>query len=485
MLAVRWQAQSRFRTFAVVISAMIFAIGSFPPGAQAQHAPSVTAEKILALPSLKPWKGDLDGLLKRRAVRILVVPSRTLFFQDKGEILGTTAEAGQALETWLNKRYGKKPYKIQVAFVPTSRDRLLKDLEDGKGDIAAANLTITSERSAIVDFAKPWAGGVKEVLVTGPSAPSVAAIGDLSGQEIKVRKSSSYHDHLVSLNERLAKERGRPVKISAADENLEDEDLMEMVGAGLLPWAVVDIHKAKLWNKIIKGLTVREDIVINDGGEIAWAIRKNSPQLKKELDEFVADYTTNPDGKDARYRYYGSGKTVKNALAAKEVEKFKELVGYFRTYGAKYNVDPYLLAAQGYQESGFDQKMRMKSGAVGIMQMKPSSARDEIGINGIVTRAEDNIHAGAAYIRFVSDKYIDGADIDDLNRTLLALASYNAGPGSLKKCREWAAKHGFNPNLWFGNVENGAAAVAGQETVQYIGNIYKYYLVYSTLLPDR
>jgi membrane-bound lytic murein transglycosylase MltF len=100
------------------------------------------------------------------------------------------------------------------------------------------------------------------------------------------------------------------------------------------------------------------------------------------------------------------------------------------------------------------------------MQMKPSSAREkEIGIDDIVTRAEDNIHAGAKYMRFLADKYIKDPEVDDFNRAPMALAAYNAGLGSLRRFREHAAKSGFNLNIWFGNVEHSAAAIGGQEKV--------------------
>ncbi len=120
------------------------------------------------------------------------------------------------------------------------------------------------------------------------------------------------------------------------------------------------------------------------------------------------------------------------------------------------------------------------------MHMKPSTAREELGINDIVTRAEDNIHSAAAYLRYIVKKYINEPEVSDRDRVLMALAAYNGGPGALKRAREDAKKKGFDPNVWFGNVEYGSAAVAGQEPVQYVGHIYKYFLSYSALLstPD-
>src|SRR5262249_55439392 len=152
--------------------------------------------------------------------RVLVPPSKTLFFIDKGNVAGATAELGLEFEKWLDRRYGKKGFSINVVFVPTRRDRILSDLEAGKGDIAGANLTITQARAATVDFAPPWMTGVREVLVTGPSAPPIASVDDLSGREVMVRPSSSYFTYLHRLNDRLKAENKRQVTILSADENL-------------------------------------------------------------------------------------------------------------------------------------------------------------------------------------------------------------------------------------------------------------------------
>jgi len=201
-------------------------------------------------------------------------------------------------------------------------------------------------------------------LVTGLSAPSIASMADLGGKEVMVRISSSYYTHLVKLNERFEREKHTAVKIVPADENLEDEDLLQMVSAGLLPWAIVDAHTAKLWVRILKGLALRKDLVLNEDGEIAWAIRKNCPLLQHELDDFVTAH--GKFAEDLVSEYFYAGIVVRNALAPPEIGKFHELIGYFKTYGVRYGIDPYMLAAQGYQESSFNQSLRMKSGAVGI-----------------------------------------------------------------------------------------------------------------------
>jgi membrane-bound lytic murein transglycosylase MltF len=329
------------------------------------------------------------------------------------------------------------------------------------------------------------AEGVKEVLVNGPGMPALASIDDLGGRKLVVRKSSSYYEHLLGLNDRLQKEGKPTIELNAADAGLEDEDLLEMVGAGLLPWTVVDLHVANLWAKIYKNLIVHNDLVVHDGGQIAWALRKNTPKLTAEVNAFMATHRIGTEfGDGLRSQYYNDGRIVKNALAPEHTKLLRDLMVYFKEYGNQFRIDPYILAAQGFQESAFDQTLRMKSGAVGVMQMKPSTAREELGIPDIVSRAEDNIHAAAAYLRFIVKRYISDADVSDQDRVLMALAAYNGGPTALRRARADAKKKGFDPNVWFDNVEYGSAAVSGQEPVQYVGHIYKYFLSYRGLLSN-
>ncbi|MGB7832309.1 MAG: transglycosylase SLT domain-containing protein [Xanthobacteraceae bacterium] len=162
------------------------------------------------------------------------------------------------------------------------------------------------------------------------------------------------------------------------------------------------------------------------------------------------------------------------------MQAFNELVGFFKRYGDQYGFDYLMIEAQGYQESALNQAERSSAGAVGIMQMKPSSAREpEIAIEGIEQSAERNIEAGNKYLRSIISKYLNDPSLDPKNQTLFAFAAYNAGPNRLRQFRDKAKAMGLNPNIWFGNVENAAAAIVGRETVQYVSNVYKYFIAYS------
>jgi len=306
---------------------------------------------------------------------------------------------------------------------------------------------------------------------------------DLSGEKLYVRKSSSYYEHLVTLNEWFASRHLEGIELTPADEDLEDEDLLEMVNAGLLPFVIVDDHVAEIWAKVFKSIRLRNDIVISDKGAIAGAIRKDSPLLKATLNRFLKEKTvTYGFASWLRHRYYTDDKMVLRAYAPEDIGRFNGLVGFFQRYGEQYGFDYLMIAAQGFQESALNQSERSKSGAVGVMQMKPSTARESyIAIDGIEESAERNIEAGNKYLRYLITKYINDPAIDSKNQTLFAFAAYNAGPSGLQRFRDTAKAMGLNPNIWFGNVENAAAAIVGRETVQYVSNIYKYYIAYTVM----
>ncbi len=443
------------------------------------------AKHELTLPEFGNTTDDLDAMLKRHRIRILVAYSKTQYFLDKGRSFGITVNSGHQLEAELNKRYGVKRFRISVAFIPTSRERLIPDLIAGRGDIVAGSLTVTPERAAQADFVAPWTTDVKEILVTGPASPSLTSIDDLAGKAIRVRKSSSYYAHLAALSDSFVKRGLAPITIDLADDDLEDEDLMEMVNAGLSPYAVVDDFKAKIWAAIFAKLAVREDLAISTGGSIAWAVRKNNPQLKTELDKFVATNKIGTlFGNIVKQRYYGDATVLKSAYAPADLDRFNALVAIFNRYGAEYNFDPLMMGAQGYQESQLDQSKRSPRGAVGVMQLLPSTAK-EVGVAGIDKDADANIRAGVLYMRLLAQKYLNDPALDAKNRALMTFAAYNAGPGNLMKFRQMATRDKLDPNLWFGNVEEEAAKVVGVETTQYVGNIYRYFVAYTLYLQRK
>jgi membrane-bound lytic murein transglycosylase MltF len=438
--------------------------------------------------ALKPWTGDLDGMIARREIRILTVYSKTFFTSDKGVQRGSTHDIGNLFVDDLNKRLAKdktqKPLKVRAVFIPLDRQELIPALLAGKGDIVISGFGVTGERQKLVDFSSPLVTNVSEVVVSGPGSPALARVDDLAGKQVVVRKSSTYHESLLALNRRLASEGKPAVIIKEAPETLEDEDLLEMVNAGLIPFTVSADLVARFWKQVFPGIVVHDAVTLRTGGSLAWAIRKGSPQLKAAVDDFAARNAKGTAiGNQILTRYYRNAKYVKDASSEAERRKFLALVDYFKKYGDRYDVDWLMMAAQGYQESQLDQAARSQVGAIGVMQVMPATAKD---LNvGDIHEVESNIHAGVKYMRWMIDNYYGKEPMTDLNKALFAFAAYNCGAGRVAQLRKEAARRGLDPNVWFHNVEYVAAEKIGAETVTYVGNIYKYYIAYKLIMESR
>jgi membrane-bound lytic murein transglycosylase MltF len=325
---------------------------------------------------------------------------------------------------------------------------------------------------------------VCELVVFGPTSRAVSSVDDLAGKEVFVRKSSSYYESLVTLNQRLAAEKKPMVMIKEAPETLEDEGLIEMVSAGLIPLIVVDKHKADFWKQVFPKIKVHDGVALRTGGNVAWAFRKGSPQLKAALDDFLTRQGKGTaTGNVILARYLKNAKYVKDAASDSERKKFVALVQFFQKYADKYDMDWLLMAAQGYQESLLNQDTRSPVGAIGVMQVMPATGK-ELGV-GDITEVEANIHAGVKYMRWMIDQYYGKGPMTKLDKALFAFASYNAGAGRISQLRKEAAKRGLDPNVWFHNVEYAAAEKIGAETVTYVANIYKYYIPYKLILEAR
>ena len=431
------------------------------------------------------WTGDFDGMAERTLIRALVPYSKTFYFLDGADQRGLTYDLLREFEKYINKKLRKKTLRIRLVVIPTKRDRLLPALVEGVGDIAAGNLTITPERQKRVDFSDPQLTGVEEIVVTGPKAPPVHSIEDLAGREIHVRASSSYYESLQRLNAQFKKKGKKQIRLVLADEYLEDEDLLEMMNARLIPMIVIDRHKGEFWAQIFKDLTLHPEIKVRTDGKIGWAIRKNSPKLKEEINGFMKMHRKGTlMGNILFKRYLENTKWVRNSLNEDELERFKEAIEFFQKYSKQYNFDWLMIAAVAYQESRIDQSKRSPAGAIGVMQLLPSTAADP---NVNIPNIEDlgnNIHAGVKYLRFMRDRYFKNEQMDGLNKMLFSFASYNAGPAKVSQLRSQTRKAGLDPNVWFRNVEIIAAKRIGQETVQYVSNIFKYYVAYR-LIVDK
>ncbi len=431
----------------------------------------------------KPWTGDFDGMLERRMIRVLIPYSRTLYYNDKGHERGIAVELVRDFERYLNKKHARTLRKrpITVYVIPVTRDVLVQDVVKGLGDIAAGNLTETGSRLKHVDFVAPRdRAPVSELVVTGPASPAIASIDDLAGKRFHVRKSSSYYTSLVDLNKEFRTKRKAQIKLTLVPDALEDEDLMEMLSAGLVELIVVDDWKARLWAKVLPKVKV-SDVAVAEGGYPGWAFRKGSPKLAEEIRSFYVKWVKKRGVIEYRVaQYYKRIKLISNNTAGVAWKRLEQMLALFKKYGAKYHFDPLMLAAQGYQESQLRQDVRSPVGAIGVMQLMPATgAAMKVGN---ITILEPNIHAGAKYMDHLMAQYFSDAHFSEQNRTLFALASYNAGPGRIVQMRKLAQKRGLDPDQWFNNVELVVAEKVGIETTTYVRNIFKYYAAYKLQL---
>ena len=427
----------------------------------------------------EPWIGDWEGMIERRVIRAVVPFGGYQFYYENGRPRGATWELLQRFESHVNETLSLKNVKVYVVAIPVNRDELIPAVMNGNADLVAADLTITEQREEMLQFSRPLLADIREIVVTRRGAEPLDDIDDLAGREIAVRRSSSYFEHLQRVQEDFRARGLTPPEITPADEVLEAEDLLDMLNAGLIDITVLDDYKARFWATVFPDIEIREDLVINEGGSIGWAMRKSSSQLALAVKGYMQRYGKGTlVGNDTYNRFLSDASRVRCVQRRELSPQNLELTRLFQEYGEQYDFDWLMLAAQGYQESGFRQDRTSPAGAVGVMQIKPSTAADRnVGIDD-VSNVDNNIHAGAKYMRFLADRYFSDEEIGSLDQWLLSLSAYNAGPAKINRYRKEAVEHGYDPNRWFDHVEIIAARRIGRETVTYVSNVFKYFVGY-------
>jgi membrane-bound lytic murein transglycosylase MltF len=450
--------------------------------AQKEEPPANLTERL----ARERFTGDLDEMVKRRFIRVLVVSDRTSLFFDGNQMRGIMYEVFHDFEAAVNKKYKTGQTPVKMIFLPVDRDRVSEVFAEGRGDILGKSAAITEEWKKYADFSDPIRENISYLVVTGPKSPPVSKLEDLSGKEVYIHKLSAFYLAIQKLNERFKAEGRPPVAVKEADPNLTEDDILEMLNAGLIGMTVSRDLYANFWSKIYTDIHPHPEIAVASGESSGFAVRKNTPQLVALLNEFLITHRVGTSfGNTVMNRYLKDTKWVKNSVDQAELQKFTKTVDLFHRYGDQYSLPYLLVAAQAYQESGINQEAKSSVGAVGVMQIKPETAAGApISIPDVHT-VDKNIEAGTKYFRFMMDRYFKNEPMDQINKGLFTLASYNAGPGRVANLRKKAAAEGLNPNLWFNNVELIASREIGRETVQYVANIYKYYLAYSMVTEQK
>lgn len=441
---------------------------------------SMTKVQALSLSPLQkePYFGDLPALEKKGVIRVLVAADLGFYYVEDGKPKGILAELLYHFEKQLKQR--SSYFNLQV--IPVHRDELIPSLEQGYGDLIVANLTITPSRDKGIDFSMPVLRDVKELLVTHASIPAFTDITQLSGKEVWVRASSSYFESLQKLNQLLDEKDRPPVIVRFVEETLQDIELVELVNQGHIQATILDSHKTELWLKVMENIQVHDIIPLRDNGEIAWAMREQSPKLQSFVNQYLKSARSGTLLGNVIYgKYLDDTRWLKKVLNPNHINRLEALSEIFSQYSEQYQFDPLMMSAQGFQESGLDQSKVSHKGAVGVMQVLPSTAKDpNVNIPNIY-EVDNNIHAGIKYMRFLKDRYFSDDSINKDNQVYFSLAAYNAGPANIRRMRKLASQQGYDPNIWFKNVEIMARRHIGREPVHYVANINRYFVIYKQL----
>ncbi len=447
--------------------------------------------------TLVPNTYDLSQIKKRGKIIALTDNSSTSFYIYKGDSLGYEYEQLQLFA----KEMGLELQMI----VAKNMDTIFNQLNACEVDIIAANLTVTKERSELVDFSAPLLLA-QQVLVqrkpVGWENMSIKEIEeqlirstvDLNGKNIFVRKGSSFYARLKSLSEEI----GEKINIIEAPGEVNTEQLIGMVANGQIDYTIADENVALNNQTYFSNIDVGTPISFPQ--KIAWAIRKDSPELLNALNAWIEARKTSKENTELYAKYFkkkkshGSGIGKYISYSNGIISEYDELI---KTYSKKIDWDWQLLASLIYQESHFSPTARSWAGANGFMQLIPATAK-HYGLDTIDATAEQSLKAGTSFIVDL-DRYWRKYVPDKQERIKFVLASYNAGLGHVIDARNLAGKYGKKQNVWTGNVENmilqksnpliyndpivKCGYCRGQETYLYVKEIIKRYNHYKTM-PD-
>jgi membrane-bound lytic murein transglycosylase F len=381
---------------------------------------------------------DLDGIEKRRSLRVLTRNSATTYFLYRGELVGFEYE-------FVREFARQQGLRLEIIVPPNAED-LLPWLMEGRGDIVAAAMTPTAERRATgAVFSLPY-NYVSQIVVARQDEDRLRGPADLAGRKVFVRRSSSYWTTLEQL--RFS---GIDVELVPAPEEMETSEIIARVADGEYDLTVAASHLLDIeltWRNDVKGV-----FALTEEKPQAWAVRGSNPELLAAVNQFIHKEYHGLFYNVIYQRYFQDKRRILSHQADRAAQS-GELSPYdatIRQYAEQYGFDWRLIVAVMYEESHFDPEARSFAGARGLMQVLPRTA-EQFGFQaGLIERPEVGIHAGIRYLAWVRDRFEEELPVRD--RMWFTLAAYNAGFGHVNDARRIAAEEGLNPNRWFGNVE--------------------------------
>lgn len=392
------------------------------------------------------WEQDLEDIKEKGKITVLTDYSSTDYFIYRGQPMGFQYEMLQQLANHLSVR-------LEVR-VSRSLNESFAMLQNGEADLIAQNLTITKNRLQNVDFTVPLIQSRQVLVQRKPQewqkmthdeleSRLISNPLDLKGLTIYVMRGSAARPRLYNLSEEI----GGEITVIEVDES--PEQLINLVSEGEVPYTVTDEFTARVNGRYYPNVDISTPISLEQ--HMAWAVRKGSTTLLQELNNWLSAFTQTPRFKAMYAKYFESNKSVTivesdfYAINSGKISPYDE---YIRQYSKKLGWDWRLMASLIYQESRFKKNVTSWTGAWGLMQLMPSTAK-RFGVDTISTPREQ-IRAGSEFILWLNKQFSDISD--DSERIKFVLAAYNIGPGHITDARNLAKKNGADPNIWDGQV---------------------------------
>jgi len=441
----------------------------------------LTQEK-LSMHHEQEYFGDLKDIKKRGVLRVLLKNNASSYFLSRGQLMGFEYEMAKAFAKHLDVRL--------VVLVPPNNDQALDWLEKGKVDIAAGFLKPSVQwQERGIAASTPYHQAFQHIVVKKGNN-DIKSVADLDGKTVVVHKYSDYWKELEEL-----RDVGIHVKLKAAPEDLEEEEIMEKIGNGDYGITLVDEHLLDI--ELANHVKVKSAFTLGDQKSHALAVRAEDKELLVSLDRYIKKKKDGRMYSRLYAKYFTDKKQVRRHQRSmlKSVEGKKMISQYdplVRQYSEKYGFDWRFITAQMFQESRFDPNARSHAGALGLMQIMPKTAK-QLRISGIL-KPEKNIHAGTKYMNWLYDRF--DAELPVVDRMWFTLASYNAGLGHVLDARRLAGQQGLDKDRWFDNVEKAMLLlskkkyarkarfgyVRGREPVGYVRIIMRLYANYINII---
>lgn len=418
---------------------------------------------------------DLAEIRRSGVLRVLVNQSRNSSGEIKGEAIGVEYVRLRAFEQYLNR--GAKGPAIRLKMIPKAKDQLLGALQRGEGDLVAPGELLPIGTARQLSRSRAVVDAVEMVLVSRQGGPRYKNFEQLSGRSVALSAGSAAGTALEDINQKLLQAGRAPIVIEWVDPTLAVEDVLEMVQAGVYPATVVEQTIARRWAKVLPKLRVESRLTLGKAADMHWFLRKDASMLHASVDRFLQQYSA-PANQDAAFeRVYRRLYRVQYPLDRTGRQRLEKVRPTLQLHAQQQEIDWLNLAALAFKESTLNPAARGSSGATGLMQVTPATARS-MGVTDI-SKLDNNVLASAKYLANIRRKYFASPRLNERERMAFVLAAYNLGPQRVQTLRAEARRQGLNPDQWFFQVERVAMSTLGMGVVSYVNAVNKYYLAYT------